>query len=294
LAASVLLCVLAPKPATNLLFEEAYPTTFHKSPTGFNPTLILSGQRLYKQNCASCHGAEADGDGALASSLAKWPPTLTGGLLWERTEGELFWRIQHGVHDATGTETMPGFASKLSDDDTWALLDFLKANASGSSVIRAGEWNHPIAAPEALARCREGKVVKLSQLRGQNLRVLFSGNGISALPDDPRVVTIAVADGPFPGADCVTETSGIRDAYAMLSGVSVDKLAGTQFLIDRDGWLRARALPGTKGWSAADNLCTSTRGRGVPAENGGRDGLGALIARFDSEPVLVARGHAWH
>jgi mono/diheme cytochrome c family protein len=294
LAASALLCVFAPKPAANLLFEEAYPTTFHKSPTQFAPAAIASGERLYRRNCASCHGAGADGDGALAGSLAKWPPTLVGGLLWERTEGELFWRIQHGMRDSTGTETMPGFTGKLSDEDTWALLDFLKANASGSSVALTGKWNHPIAAPEALARCREGRLVKVSELRGQNLRVVFGGNGVRALPDEPRLVTIAVSDSPFPGADCVANGPGIRDAYSMLTGVPVDRLAGTQFLIDRAGWLRARTQPGATNWSASDNLCTSTRAGSVASGASRVDGLGTLIARFDADPVVTARGHAWH
>ncbi len=291
---SVLLCILAPRPPANLLFADAYPTTFHKSPTGFSGPSIVSGRRLYQQNCASCHGKGAAGDGVLADSLPKWPPTLTGGLLWQRTEGELFWRIQHGMHDTAGGQTMPGFAGKLSDGDTWALLDFLKANAAGSSVAQTGKWNHPVAAPDLLAHCREGRLVPIAQLRGQNLRIVFGGGKTRGLPEDPRLVTIAVAQDPVAGADCVTDSSGIRDAYALLSGVAPDKLAGTQFLVDRSGWLRARSLPGAAQWSASDNLCTSTRAKEITAGNSGGDGLGALIARFDSDPVAAARGRAWH
>ena len=145
-----------------------------------------------------------------------------------------------------------------------------------------------------IARCREGRVVRISQLRGQNLRVVFAGDNLRKLDDDPRLVTVAVTADSFAGADCVAEPSGVREAYAMLSDVSPDQLPGTQFLIDRDGWLRARALPNAKGWSASDNLCTSTRGNSLPVQNGGGDGLGALIARFDSEPVLTARGRGRH
>lgn len=291
---AVLLCWFVPMPPAGLLFAEAYPTTFHKSPTGFTPSSIKDGRRLYEKNCVSCHGGTAAGDGALAGTLPKWPPTLTGGLLWQRTEGELFWRIRHGMRDQTGIETMPGFARKLSDGDTWALIDFLRANAAGSGVAQAGKWNYPVAAPDMMMRCREGSFMPLGDLRGQNLRIVFGGGARPSVPVDPRVVTIAVTQGAFAGADCIAEPAGIREAYALLSGVAPDKLAGAQFLVDRSGWLRARSLAGVSEWSAADYLCTSTRARDALVEIAGGDGLGALIARFDRDPVIAARGRAWH
>ncbi|MEC4598628.1 cytochrome c, partial [Burkholderia vietnamiensis] len=56
-------------------------------------------------------------------------------------------------------------------------------------------------------------------------------------------------------------------------------------LADRRGWLRARALPGSGGWSADDLLCraqTSTR----PSDDAANaDPLTALLLRVDSEPV---------
>lgn len=291
---AVLLCLFVPMPPAGLLFADAYPTTFHKSATGFTPSSIEDGRRLYAKNCASCHGGGAAGDGVLAGTLQKWPPTLTGGLLWQRTEGELFWRIRHGLRDRTGIETMPGFSEKLSDDDTWALIDFLRANAAGSGVAQAGKWNYPVAAPDMMVRCREGSFMPLGDLRGQNLRIVFGAGASRSVPVDPRVVTIAVTRGAFAGADCVAEPAGIREAYALLSGVEPDRLDGAQFLVDRSGWLRARSLSGAAGWSAADYLCTSTRAKNARVEIAGGDGLGALIARFDRDPVIAARGRAWH
>jgi len=291
---TVLLCVVVPAPSASLLFAEAYPTTFHKSPTGFSAPSIKEGRRLYEKNCASCHGVGAAGDGVLADKLPKWPPTLTGGLLWQRTEGELFWHIRHGMRDRGEVETMPGFQQELSDGGNWALIDFLKANAAGSSVAQTGKWNYPVAAPGMLVRCREGRVISLSELRGQNLRVVFGGGQLQGLPEEPRLVTIAVTQGAFSGADCVAEPAGIREAYALLSGVAPDRLDGAQFLVDRSGWLRARNFSGASEWSAADYLCTSTRAKDARVEITGGDGLGALIARFDRDPVIAARGRTWH
>ena len=41
------------------------------------PTYMPSGERMYKEYCASCHGADAKGHGPLAPLLKTPPPDLT-------------------------------------------------------------------------------------------------------------------------------------------------------------------------------------------------------------------------
>ncbi|MBN3781180.1 cytochrome C [Burkholderia sp. Ac-20345] len=86
-------------------------------------------------------------------------------------------------------------------------------------------------------------------------------------------------------ADCVASTPDAWIAFATIAGVAPDALGGTQLLADRRGWLRARALPGSAGWSDADLLCRSdaTARPAVAAANG--DPLTALLLRVDTEPV---------
>ena len=45
--------------------------------TQFPLTYVPSGEQMYKQYCAACHGADAKGNGPLASSLKTPPPDLT-------------------------------------------------------------------------------------------------------------------------------------------------------------------------------------------------------------------------
>jgi mono/diheme cytochrome c family protein len=45
--------------------------------TQLPPTFVPSGERMYKQFCAACHGANAKGHGPAASSLKVAPPDLT-------------------------------------------------------------------------------------------------------------------------------------------------------------------------------------------------------------------------
>ena len=45
--------------------------------TQFPPTYMPSGQQMYKEYCAACHGADARGQGPVASLLKVPPPDLT-------------------------------------------------------------------------------------------------------------------------------------------------------------------------------------------------------------------------
>jgi mono/diheme cytochrome c family protein len=43
----------------------------------FPPSYVPSGQVVYKQFCAACHGADAKGNGPTAATLKTMPPDLT-------------------------------------------------------------------------------------------------------------------------------------------------------------------------------------------------------------------------
>jgi hypothetical protein len=81
--------------------------------------------------------------------------------------------------------------------------------------------------------------------------------------DGVRTVTVLLARHGLPAAPhggCVAADQAAWDAYADLAGVSADNLAGTQFLIDPDGWLRALRRPGEAGgWSSPNELVAAVR-----------------------------------
>lgn len=86
-------------------------------------------------------------------------------------------------------------------------------------------------------------------------------------------------------ANCVATTADAWRAFATIAGVAPEALAGTQLLADRRGWLRARALPGSAGWSDADLLCRSDAVARPAARATSGDALTALLLRVDNEPV---------
>lgn len=57
-----------------------------QTPAPGSPIATVSGSYTYRTYCASCHGADAKGDGPLADSLRFRPPDLT--LIAKRSGGE--------------------------------------------------------------------------------------------------------------------------------------------------------------------------------------------------------------
>lgn len=292
------LLVLAPWPAPALVLAPAVPTSFHRSPGGFEADSVARGLPIYRQRCAECHGADGRGEGPRAASLPVWPPTLSAGLLWKRPEGELYWRVRHGLRGRDGRETMPAFA--LQDDEVWAVLDAMKAIAAGDAARRQLGWDWPVRPPGLTITCPGQPPQRLADWRGRRVRLAVIG-GDGELPgEDPRLETVVLLAGARPDAGAQhrchvasTSASPAWAAYAEVAGVEPQALGGMQFIVDRAGWLRALNGRG-QGWSEADLLCRAPDGEAAPSAGPRPDGLGDLIARMDREPVRTRRGAAPH
>lgn len=101
---------------------------------GPDPARLALGQRLYDQHCASCHGAELQGepnwqerraDGALPA-----PPQDASGHTWHHPDQQLFAITKHGLAPFAGADyktNMKGFGDVLSDDEIQAVLDYIKS-----------------------------------------------------------------------------------------------------------------------------------------------------------------------
>lgn len=287
---AVALPAALPWPAPTLWLTPASPTSFHRPPAALAATsapAIVAGAPLFQAHCTSCHGAQGRGDGPQAGRGGMWPPDLTGALLWRRSEGELFWRLQHGLRDHRGRPTMAGFAGLLDDTQTWAVLAWLQANAAGQTLQREGVWRQPVPLPDLRVQCERRGERRLRGWTSQRVRVLAVGDG-AQVREDPRVVTVALAaPGARVQAECVARDAEGWQVFALLAGVAPQDLAGQAFLADRQGWLRARSARGSAEFSEDDLICKSegpVRVAGAPA-----GGLDAVIARMDAEVVRVVR-----
>ena len=99
-----------------------------------NPELVAWGSEVYARSCASCHGAELQGelnwtvrkaDGTLPA-----PPHDASGHTWHHSDAQLFEMTKWGTAAVVGggyPTNMPGFSEKLVDEEIWAVLAFIKS-----------------------------------------------------------------------------------------------------------------------------------------------------------------------
>ena len=98
--------------------------------------MVGQGGELYAQSCASCHGAQLEGqpdwrrrteDGRMPA-----PPHDESGHTWHHADRDLFTITKHGVGAVVpGYESdMPAFEGALSDDEIKAVLAFIKTSWS--------------------------------------------------------------------------------------------------------------------------------------------------------------------
>ena len=221
------------------------PTSFQSAETRRDVVSIQRGAGLYVEFCASCHGEGARGAGPAATGDPVWPPDLTAPWFLQTGDGDWFWRIRHGMTVKTGAASMPGFPA-LTDAEIWRLVDFLRAQASARSLDRRGRWGIPPAAPALRLRCAgEPRAFDLS--RPPEGAEFYWGRGeppSGILRLDPE--------------RCGPLGSDMRASLALLSGEQVAE--ATEFLIDRDGYLRwispqtpeAEALAAVVNWLRAN------------------------------------------
>ena len=82
-----------------------------------------SGKDVWGQQCKSCHGAKGLGDGPKAEKLEISAGNFTTAEFAKITDGELFWKITEG------RKPMPSFKDKLSDNERWQVVNYLRGFA---------------------------------------------------------------------------------------------------------------------------------------------------------------------
>ena len=94
---------------------------------------VASGEKIYAQHCAACHGANLEGQREwrrrLPNGRLPAPPHDETGHTWHHPDEVLFAITRNGLvppYAPPGYESdMPGFADKLSDDEIRAVLAFI-------------------------------------------------------------------------------------------------------------------------------------------------------------------------
>ncbi|MHB8743297.1 MAG: c-type cytochrome [Sulfuricaulis sp.] len=92
------------------------------------PAASLSrGARLYQENCAECHGPEAQGHPDWRNPQVVAAPPLDGsGNAWKRKKQDLIAVIKNGA-SRQGVPAMPAWQGRLSDQDIEDIMTWFQS-----------------------------------------------------------------------------------------------------------------------------------------------------------------------
>lgn len=119
---------------------------------------VIAGKAVYQRWCASCHGRRLQGQALwqLNDQYAgrRAPAHDQTGHTWAHSDDELFFMTQEGRFPTAAagvTSYMPAFRGYLSDDQTVAVIAFIKANWSiglriSQALLNPGNAGLPAAA----------------------------------------------------------------------------------------------------------------------------------------------------
>ena len=256
---------------------DAYPTTYRRSPVPYHAASVAKGGALYASRCATCHGQRGKGDGPGAAGLPRPPADLTAAHTARHTAGDLYWWITNGIPQSG----MPSFGDSVSEDERWDLINFLRALSAGTeagaltplvtsnlSRLVAPDFTYAVGPTptRALREFRGRRAVvlvlfsvpasrgRIRQLAEHHATIQILGGEVVAVPvhsgqqiirrlgGDPPILFPVVTEG---GADIV------RTYRLFAHGPDSSEPAHVEFLVDRQGYLRARWLVGARGpgWS---------------------------------------------
>jgi mono/diheme cytochrome c family protein len=101
-----------------------------KEPWVSTPEIVVYGAKLYKTNCAMCHGEKGLGDGAAGAGLNPKPRNLVEGK-WTQGQGLIshFGVLQNGIKGGS----MASYAH-FKSADRWALVHFIESITQNKST----------------------------------------------------------------------------------------------------------------------------------------------------------------
>ena len=96
------------------------------------PTLdsvqLKEAERLYLVNCGICHGTKLDGEGPLYNGgkgpYAAAPKNL---ITLDMPDGQMFYSVTYGKNQ------MGSYASQLSTEQRWMVIDYIKSKKAGNA-----------------------------------------------------------------------------------------------------------------------------------------------------------------
>ncbi len=134
-----------PMPFEKMLASKALHARIEKempksAPINADETNLESGARVYRENCAVCHGLPGQPETAISRGMFPRPPALMEGKgVTDDPPEETYWKVANGIR-MTG---MPGFEQRLNSTQMWQVSQ-LAANADKLSATVKGMLQAPL------------------------------------------------------------------------------------------------------------------------------------------------------
>lgn len=113
---------------------------------------VALGQSLYSENCASCHGAnlegQADWQSRDADGYLPAPPHDETGHTWHHPTEQLFAITKVGTEAVVGggyKSNMTGFGEVLSENEIYAVLAYIKSTWPDRIIERHNQMDANVA-----------------------------------------------------------------------------------------------------------------------------------------------------
>ena len=108
---------------------------------------MVAGAKVYKEQCATCHGIPGEPKGAIALGMYPAPPQLFHGVgVTDDDAWESYWKVENGIR-LTG---MPGYKGQLTETQIWQVAVLVK-NADKISASVKNELAAGAATPMSMA-----------------------------------------------------------------------------------------------------------------------------------------------
>jgi len=103
-------------------------------PMAADEATYLEGVRVYREDCAVCHGLPNVPQSAIAKGLFPEAPQLFKGKgVTDDDAGETYWKVVNGIR----LSGMPGFRQSLSDREAWQVTLLLAHADTLSNTVRS-------------------------------------------------------------------------------------------------------------------------------------------------------------
>jgi thiosulfate dehydrogenase len=94
---------------------------------------LIAGAKVYKEQCASCHGLPGESKRAVAQGMFPSPPLLFHGTgVTDDDAWESYWKVENGIR-MTG---MPGFKVQLTETQIWQVTVLVKNADKISEAVK--------------------------------------------------------------------------------------------------------------------------------------------------------------